>query len=143
GLLRYLSRDSEIAEGLKSLPQAEVVFLYQGQRDQNAGEAMAFRPAEEDGGLNHSPKGLRSHLFEIGGHVVGGQLHISWAYSENLHERSTVERLTESYLEALRSIITHAVSAEAGAYTASDFPEAGLSQQDLDEIIAELSEFED
>jgi non-ribosomal peptide synthase protein (TIGR01720 family) len=143
GLLRYLSDDAEIVEALKLMPQAEIVFLYQGQQDQKSTEPVAFRPAPENNGLNQSPRGLRSHLFEIGGHVVGSQLRISRAYSENLHERSTVERLAESYIEALRSIITHAVSVEAGAYAAADFPEAGLSQQDLDDIIAELSEFED
>nr|QEO74853.1 Beta-ketoacyl synthase [uncultured bacterium] len=140
GLLRYLCDDAGIAERLKAAAQPEVVFLYHGQFDQDSHGALPFRPAAEDGGPIHSPRGLRTHLFEVGARFAGGRLHVTWTYSENLHTRETVERLAASYLEALRALIEHAGA--AGTYAAADFPEAGLSQQDLDDILAELSEFE-
>jgi hypothetical protein len=40
----------------------------------------------------------------------------------------------------LRSLIEQRHS--SAAYTPSDFPETGLNQSDLDEILAELSELE-
>ena len=66
-------------------------------------------------------------------------LYIHWGYSQNLHARSSIERLAHMYKEALQSLIDHCQAPEAGGYTPSDFPEADLSQEELDRLIAEFS----
>jgi non-ribosomal peptide synthase protein (TIGR01720 family) len=67
---------------------------------------------------------------------------VEWSYSANVHRHATIEALAKSFLEALRALIAHCQSPEAGGYTPSDFPVAGLSQSDLDDLMAELTERE-
>lgn len=142
GLLRYLSEDESVAARLSSLPQPQVNFLFMGQYEEEPGGSL-FRLSREAGGPTQSPQTIRPHLLDITGHVVGSQLHLVWTYSSNIHTEATIERLAQNYVEKLRSLIACCLSSESGVYTPSDFPGTGLSRADLDEIIAELSEFED
>jgi hypothetical protein len=50
-----------------------------------------------------------------------------------------VERLAASFIEILGNLVTHCQSATAGRLIARDFPEAGLSQSELDGLVEELS----
>jgi non-ribosomal peptide synthase protein (TIGR01720 family) len=75
--------------------------------------------------------------------VVEGRLHLQWSYSQRVHRPATVERLAQGFLEALEALIGHCRSPEAGGFTPSDFPEVELSQGELEELIAELSESEE
>lgn len=70
---------------------------------------------------------------------MGGRLRLTWQYSENLHQRSTIEGLAHEFVRALRALIAHCQSPEAGGYTPSDFAEFGWSEQDLEDIVAEIS----
>ncbi|KST68652.1 non-ribosomal peptide synthetase [Mastigocoleus testarum BC008] len=137
GILRYLSPDLNIREQLQTLPQAEISFNYLGQFDQTQlGNGWKF--ARESHGEIHSPLGQRSHLLEIDGLIINGQLQLDWRYSKNIHEKSTVEGLANCYLQALETIIAHCLSNDAGGYTPSDFPEADLSQDELDVLLSLL-----
>ena len=140
GLLHYLSGDADIVETLQTLPRAEVSFNYLGQFDQVFLESSLIRQARESSGPEHSLQGARPHLLYVMGHVIGGQLQLAWTYSKNIHRRSTIEQLASDYLEALRSNILHCQSPEAGGYTPSDFPEAKLTQKDLDKLCARISQ---
>ncbi len=62
---------------------------------------------------------------------------MSWTYSRNVHERVEVEELARLYVEELGRLIEHCREAEAGGYTPSDFPLAGLSQEGLDALVGE------
>ena len=136
GLLRYLNEDGQV---LASLPKAEVTFNYLGQFEEMASPSSTFVIASESVGPNRSPQARRTHVLDVTASVVNGKLHLFWTYSENLHEHATIERLAHEYLEALRAIVSHCTSPDAGGYTPSDFPEAGLSQQELDALLAEIS----
>jgi len=50
-------------------------------------------------------------------------------YSEQMHRRTSIEGLAQGFIKALRSLISHCQSPEAGGYTPSDFPAANLSQK--------------
>jgi amino acid adenylation domain-containing protein/non-ribosomal peptide synthase protein (TIGR01720 family) len=142
GELRYLSAESTRA-ALRTFPAAEVSFNYLGQLDQTMAQAELFRPAQESNGPAQSLGGLRSHLLEIDSFIIGNQLHVEWTYSDGLHERATIRRLAESYLAALRTLIDHCRSPEAGGYTPSDFPLAGLDQSTLDRLLKQERPIED
>src|SRR5262249_23769573 len=81
----------------------------------------------------------RAHLLEVNGFVAERQLQLTWAYSENLHRRTTVEALAQQYIEALDAIIAHCQSPNVGGYTPSDFHKAGLNQKDLDKLLSRLT----
>jgi len=142
GLLRY-DRKSEIAEQLQSLPQAEVSFNYFGQFDQVLPESSLFALAKESSGSAHSLRGNRSYLLEINAFVAAGQLQLDWTYSEAIHQQTTIATLAQRYIEALRSLISHCQSPEAGGYTPSDFSDfawSQWSQTDLDTILTTIGE---
>jgi hypothetical protein len=46
-------------------------------------------------------------MFDVAAQVSMGRLIVRWYYSEELHDRSTVAGLVESYLGTLREIIAH------------------------------------
>ncbi|MBO0797965.1 MAG: non-ribosomal peptide synthetase, partial [Blastocatellia bacterium] len=142
GLLRYLSGDEMIAAALRRLPQAEVSFNYLGQLDQALPADSPFKPARESSGPVHSPRGTRRHALDVIGSIARGQLQLVWTYSENVHRRSTIERLSRNYIESLKSLIAHCQSPEAGGYTPSDFFMAELDQEGLDQAF-EAVEFEE
>jgi non-ribosomal peptide synthase protein (TIGR01720 family) len=138
GLLRYVTEDQEIAKRLRDLPQPEVSFVYLGRFDPSSPDLGTFRTAEESSGPWRSPGGRRRHLLEISARVTGGQLHVSWTYSENLHRRSTIEILAESFMEVLRLLLSHPESAAARTHVASDFPAARLGQRDLEDFLSSV-----
>ncbi len=143
GMLRYLSDDSKVIESLRGLPEAEVVFNYLGQFDQTLSESSLFKLAHESTGLQSSLQNNRSHLLSFTSFVVDGQLQLSCAYSEAIHSQSTIEALTQGFLTALRSLISHCQSPEAGGYTPSDFLLTKLTQQQLDELLRNTPQLED
>jgi non-ribosomal peptide synthase protein (TIGR01720 family) len=49
-----------------------------------------------------------------------------------------VERLAAAYEAALRAIVEHCRNPQAGGFTPSDFPEAGLDQSALDALMAKF-----
>jgi non-ribosomal peptide synthase protein (TIGR01720 family) len=140
GLLRYLNRDERVTEKLRDMRPAEISFLYLGQIDQGLPESTPFTAARESAGPTMSPRAKRSHLLTVNGFVVAGQLHLDWTYSEKTYRRSTIEKLVEAYRHSLRELIAHCLNVASGTFTPSDFPDAELSQDDLDELLAEFSQ---
>lgn len=137
GVLRYLS---DQGEKLQSLPQAEVLFNYLGQTDQIMSQSSLFTPAQESTGSARSLRGHRVYLMEVVAIVVSGKLQVNWTYSEAIHQRVTVETLANSFVKALRSLITHCQSSGSEGFTPSDFPQANLNQQNLDKFLAQLNQ---
>jgi non-ribosomal peptide synthase protein (TIGR01720 family) len=139
-LLRYLCSDENLQRQLSALPPTEVSFNYFGQLGQKQ-EQTAIAAADE--GPSRSSRGKRRHKLEINGSVANGQLTMIWTYSEAYHRRATIEKVAADFIAALRALIEHCQSADAGGYTPSDFPEVELSQDKLDAVLAELELGED
>ncbi|CAG0936133.1 myxalamid-type nonribosomal peptide synthetase MxaA [Thermoflexales bacterium] len=139
GLLRYLSGNARVMEELRSLPQAEVGFHYLEPFHWRSTETALFQLTPKSLELTCSPTEKRAHVLNVDAWVIAEQLEIRLRYSENLHQRSTIEHVAKDYREALLQLITHCTSSETGRYTPSDFPEAGLEQADLDYIMAQLN----
>ncbi|NEU77736.1 non-ribosomal peptide synthetase [Nostoc sp. UIC 10630] len=137
GVLRYLCSDT--AENLAAMPQAEVCFNYLGQFDQVLQESSLFKLASESSGTARSPLGSRRHLIDISGFVSGGSLQLDWTYSTAIHKDATVSSLSDKFVQALREIISHCQSADAGGYTPSDFSKAKVSQKDLDFLLTKIN----
>ncbi|MDB9373597.1 non-ribosomal peptide synthetase [Nodularia sphaerocarpa] len=138
GILRYLSQDAAIHKQLELLPQPQVSFNYLGQFDQTHLAPLGWKYAPESSGSIHSPQGQRRHLLNVNGLVIEGRLQLEWKYSQAFHHQSTIENLAQNYVKTLEAIIDHCLSPEAFGYTPSDFPEVGLSQEELDELLTEI-----
>jgi amino acid adenylation domain-containing protein/non-ribosomal peptide synthase protein (TIGR01720 family)/FkbM family methyltransferase len=138
GLLRYLSPDRQDAERLEAAPAAEIRFNYLGQLDQALAGDSAFEPAIESVGPSADPRLPRSHLLDVTGAVSNRTLEVVWRFSRDLHTRETIKGLADRYVNVLTEIVDHCRRPETGGYTPSDFPDAGLSQQGLDNVVAQL-----
>ncbi len=137
GILRYLSRDRTVSQALAAMPQAEVCFNYLGQFDRTLADSDWFKLASESDGATRSPLGKRGYLFNINGYVLDGKLKLDWIYSSQIHREKTVLNLAESFIHRLRDFV-NLRSLAVESYTPSDFPQANLNQQQLDQFLATL-----
>jgi non-ribosomal peptide synthase protein (TIGR01720 family) len=153
GLLRYLSAEEQVREQLKSLPAADLSFNYLGQlglarADQELPGDAAFGVAQEASGAERCLAGRRSHLLDINGGIAAGRLELEWTYSDQVHHRTTIERLANEYLAELRSILAccrpeeTATGPQAGAVQATDFEDFGWSQEDIADILGAIGNME-
>ncbi|MEW5927424.1 MAG: non-ribosomal peptide synthase/polyketide synthase, partial [Gemmatimonadota bacterium] len=134
GLLRYLG-GPDAAAGLGAAAEPEVAFNYLGQFDGAVSGEAFFAFAPESAGASTDPGRTRAHLLEVSGAVREACLELQLGYSSGVHRRETVERLAGWVAEELRELIAHCRGAEAGGYTPSDFPLAGLGQAQLDALL--------
>ncbi|HEX5838903.1 MAG TPA: amino acid adenylation domain-containing protein [Anaerolineales bacterium] len=142
GVLRYLSTTQTVNQTIEALPQSKVLFQYLGQLDRLLGRASFFRPVEDFPYPQRDLLGNRHYRMEITAGIVQGRLLIVFSYNTNTFRRSTVENLASGYQDALLMLIAHCKSMNAGRYTPSDFPEANLSQQELDDLLHEINELD-
>lgn len=136
GLLRYLSGSQEVVSRLKSLPQPELIFNYLGQFKLVSAGPRPWRLARESCGTSRCPDGKRSHLIQVIGGVFDDQLKVDWVYSENFHKRTTVENLAFTFGGTLRALIREAEFTAGHGLSSSDFPEAELSQVELERLLS-------
>ncbi|MEO8210866.1 MAG: condensation domain-containing protein, partial [bacterium] len=139
GLLKYLNTDENIKEKLKTLPKPEIVFNYLGQLNENIIPNSDWKLGKKSIILSQSKQGLRTHLIEINGIVADNKLKMDFNFSKNIHKKETIETFAKHYEDALKNIIEHCSDAETGGYTPSDFEAAGLNQQELDNLLANLN----
>ncbi|MBE9068367.1 amino acid adenylation domain-containing protein [Leptolyngbya cf. ectocarpi LEGE 11479] len=137
GVGRYLSGEET------THPEPSLIFNYLGQFDSSLPEASLFGLAPESEGRSRDPKTRRRHLLEINGRVLAGQLQLAWTYSDQCHRQETIAQVAEQTMAALRALIAHCTSNEAGGYTPSDFPQANLSQTALEQVLAQLQTSEE
>jgi non-ribosomal peptide synthase protein (TIGR01720 family) len=139
GLLRYWSDDREARRRLQSHPMPEITFNYHGQVDQTFAEDMSIVGAKESYGAVQSPEQPRSQLLDIVSGVSDGELKVAWTYNCDLHLRSTIERLAESFSKQLRALIAASRDPGAVEYKPADFPMAKLNQDQLNKILKKVS----
>lgn len=129
GLLRYMN--SRVGAELAQFPTAEVSFNYGGQF---SGEKQIESLGDEQDGRE-----ARHYRFNVNGLVMGEEMSFTWRYSPACYRRETVEQLAQGFVNALRTIIAHCQSPEAGGYTPSDFPDIGdVDQTKLDNLLAAI-----
>ncbi|TCP54482.1 non-ribosomal peptide synthase protein (TIGR01720 family)/amino acid adenylation domain-containing protein [Tumebacillus sp. BK434] len=136
GILRRLSTADGVAERLRALPQADISFNYLGQFDQQTAEDALFGLAQESIGSPRAASGSRAHSLQLSATVIDGELEVCWEYSQNIHDRATVERIANDFITELCALIEHCLDPNAGGFTPSDFPEANLNQHDLDRFLS-------
>ncbi|BAZ09548.1 amino acid adenylation domain-containing protein [Calothrix sp. NIES-4071] len=137
GVLRYLNQNPAIRRKLEMLPQAEVSFNYLGQFDQvlEASDVLVVKEFKAEQSLLNR----RSHLLGVSGLIRASKLEMTWAYSEKVHKRDTIERIASGFIEALKTLIVHCQSQESQGYTPSDFSAAKLNQKQLDKFLSKIN----
>src|SRR5207244_2594554 len=96
-------KDQDIVKKLLSLPRAEMNFNYLGQLEQGMPETSTFKIAREHiKPLRGAP---RIRLLNVTASITRGQLNLTWKYSELIHRRSTIEKLAQSFIKSVQSLI--------------------------------------
>jgi non-ribosomal peptide synthase protein (TIGR01720 family) len=122
------------------MPQAEVSFNYLGQFDMALPEGSGFAFARESPGPSYSPRATRAYALDVQASVRGGRLRARFAHGEGRFEPGEVEALAARFLSCLRALIAHCLSPAAGGYTPSDFARAGLTQEDIGDLLDQLED---
>jgi non-ribosomal peptide synthase protein (TIGR01720 family) len=117
-----------------------VLFNFHGRADLAFPAGSPFGPALEWPGPQQDPAALRSHALEITGAVTGGVLELTWTFSAARHRTEEMTALAERHLAAVEELIRHCLDPVAGGYTPSDFPEAGFTQEELEDFLSEVQQ---
>ncbi|MGH3922093.1 MAG: condensation domain-containing protein, partial [Pseudonocardiaceae bacterium] len=143
GALRYLSPEDAPGRALRADPPPQILFNYHGQWDTATAPDGLYRAWPAGIGQDAAPGTARTHLLEVTGVVASGELELGWTYSCEVHDETTVRRLAEGVLEALREIVEHCAQPDAGGATPSDFPLARLDSRRVDQIVGDGRDVED
>ncbi|MGH3672082.1 MAG: amino acid adenylation domain-containing protein, partial [Pseudonocardiaceae bacterium] len=141
GALRHLTG----AGGLTGKPAPQISFNYLGQFDWAGTVADHGLYQRIPDGLDSDagPTTTRDHLLDVAGRVEHEQLELTWYYSEEVHDESTVTQLAQAMIGALQQIVEHCARPGAGGRTPSDFPLAGLDQLQVDRLVGDGRAIED
>jgi amino acid adenylation domain-containing protein/non-ribosomal peptide synthase protein (TIGR01720 family) len=141
GVLHYLGGDA--AAALAEREEGGIGFNYLGQQGGGSGDgddsAALLRPARESMGANRGPRARLPQRLSVEAMVSEGRLRAGFFHGASISDASA-ERLAEAYGRALRELIEHCRAPEAGGFTPSDFPEAGLDQAALDALMAQFGD---
>jgi amino acid adenylation domain-containing protein/non-ribosomal peptide synthase protein (TIGR01720 family) len=139
GALKYLSHRDDIAAGLQAQPQAEVSFNYIGPTAAAKQTKGSIRLAKESLGRLVSEHNSRPYRLMVSGQVENQRLIVHWNYSKNVHRDETIRELAGYFEEALQDLLAGCEQKAEGLYTPSDFPNANLNQNELDEFLSTLA----
>jgi amino acid adenylation domain-containing protein/non-ribosomal peptide synthase protein (TIGR01720 family) len=136
--LRPTFASSEMVDRYQSLMSAGIHIYYWSDLDPAGEDGSQLKSVREFYLPSSSPAQL-----EIKASVIGGCLHLDWTFDPTIYERPQVEAWAANCEQALRALITHCASPEAGGYIPSDFPLAALDQATLDRLVGNNRQIED
>ncbi|WP_240196984.1 condensation domain-containing protein, partial [Nonomuraea lactucae] len=96
---------------------------------------VLFRPIATGGSTALSSGRSGAHALRIEAERgADGGLVLQWYFSTGLHRAETIQRVAGEYVRAVRDLVEHCMSPQAGGYTPADFPLARLDQRALDTL---------
>ena len=122
GVLRHLAGRSEL-----SAIRPDVCFNYLGQFDQALSNGGPFKLSGQALGAFRSPRARRSHALEVNALVSGGCFSVTFTHVEARHSRWVIERLADTFLDALRKS-SRAPSPVRDAAVEDVYPLAAMQQ---------------
>jgi amino acid adenylation domain-containing protein/FkbM family methyltransferase/non-ribosomal peptide synthase protein (TIGR01720 family) len=132
-LLRHLGEEN-IKQSLRSLTAAELSFKLIEEPGNLSQGRMWPMLSSQTCAQTLNPNAKRRYIIEVTAGIFDGQLQTMWTYSENLHERATIEKLADAFTHTLNELISDAQSKEAAALIPSDFPLANLDRRKLNKL---------
>lgn len=140
GLLKHSAR---YGSPLAGMVEPEILFNYLSQTDNLLGGLDGFALEADSVGEARFPQDRRRYLIEINSFIRDGRFQSRWGYSTNLHHEVTIQQLADQFHQALRAIIDHCASPQAGGHSVSDFPLADLNAASFEQIAGLLDALDD
>jgi iturin family lipopeptide synthetase A len=88
-----------------------------------------------------SPKGIMNEHQGIYNRMMWMLDALPYPKMIGYYKKTPIDKLASSFIHSAKELIRHCQSTTAANYTPSDFPEANLSQQELDDLLSEIEEF--
>ncbi len=133
GVLRDIIRDDEI----RSLPTPTVNLNYVGRGIPSPADTVFRWTGTEPPESRH--RGARlPFAVEVLASIRSGELALECRFDSRSFGADRIREFAETAKTTLADLIDHCLAEGTGGYTPSDFPEAGLDQSELDELLAEL-----
>ncbi|MFD3743072.1 amino acid adenylation domain-containing protein [Nocardia sp. NPDC058633] len=125
GLLRYL--DDETAAALAHAPTPQLSFNYLGRAVTGDDPWVPRRFA-----ATNDDRAPLAAVVDINAVLTDAGLEVTWAYAGRLLDEADVRELADLWSQALRALVTHAGSGDAGGRTPSDFELVTVDQPQIE-----------
>ncbi len=125
GLLRYL--DDETAAALADAPTPQLSFNYLGRAVTGDDPWVPRRFA-----ATNDDRAPLAAVVDINAVLTDAGLEITWAYAGRLLDEADVRELADLWSQALRALVTHAGTGDAGGRTPSDFALVTVDQPQVE-----------
>ncbi len=143
GLLRAFAPGDSAISAIRSAAPAPISFNYLGEVEKFFAPGGFIRRVATDLGPSRDPRNHRPYPIEVEARIAADRLEIIFTYSASRYRAVTMDAVAARTIAALRDIITHCLRPGAGAYTPADFPDTEITQDDLDQIVAQVSSLGD
>ncbi|MFE3318801.1 amino acid adenylation domain-containing protein [Nocardia sp. NPDC059195] len=125
GLLRYLN--DEAAAALANAPTPQLSFNYLGRAVTGDDPWVPRRFA-----ATNDDRAPLAAVVDINAVLTDAGLEVTWAYASRLLGEAEVRELADLWSQALRALVTHAGSGDAGGRTPSDFELVTVDQPQIE-----------
>ncbi|MGW6698363.1 amino acid adenylation domain-containing protein [Nocardia sp. NPDC055049] len=125
GLLRYLNDES--AAVLAGAPTPQLSFNYLGRAVTGDDPWVPRRFA-----ATNDDRAPLAAVVDINAVLTDAGLEVTWAYASRLLDEADVRALAELWSQALRALVTHAATGDAGGRTPSDFALVTVDQPQIE-----------
>ena len=128
GVLKYLTHISELNH-----LNPKVIFNYLGNTNAAKNtEDLNFNFIESN---TRDPKSERHYEIEINAQIINKELTVNWSFPKDLYNENTAQTLANTFNKNAEALIDYCKTQGGINYTPSDFPEADLNQDDLDNLL--------
>ncbi|QUL52224.1 amino acid adenylation domain-containing protein [Paenibacillus tritici] len=118
-------------------PGSSIRFNYLGDLDQLL-ENEHFKAIPVDTGPDIGEMNTLQEMLDFNVYILNRRLTVSLTCSSKHYSEEQLVAVLEYYLVSLANIIEHCSGKQAPGFTPSDFPEALLTQSELDSLFAKL-----
>ncbi len=139
GAMRYASQNTKLSQSLIPKKDIPIVFNYLGtwrkQRQSDAVFSFAQPLGASLGVGNRKP-----YVWEINALFFDNTLQITWDYRPPVTSEATIAELASKFSVRLRQLIEYCAEHPDEQVSPQDFPNAGIDQSDLDDLLADYGE---
>jgi non-ribosomal peptide synthase protein (TIGR01720 family) len=135
GALKYLHPDDTVRARLREVPVPHFGFNYFGKLDPGAASSV-FTGFEGPLPFGRPSQATRPYALELIGEHRGPSLLLRWNFSRDIHDTNEVSALARATIVELEAI-ADLLDSDSSFLTPSDFPLAGLDQNELDDLLGD------
>ncbi|HSR23570.1 MAG TPA: amino acid adenylation domain-containing protein [Candidatus Eisenbacteria bacterium] len=133
GLLRDLAPSPAVRERLAAGPRPALGVAWLGELAAPPGGTL--RPTAWE-----PPAHMAGRVLEIAALRIGGRLELCLRFAADLLPAATARELAAGILAGLRAVAGHCLSGADSGYTAADFPDAGMTDAELEALLRALGD---